>query len=103
MAIMISFDRTEREIAALLWEAKDPKVIAGALEIAVSTAYRRIDEMCERAQVNGRHELLLYILQNPECLLRGEKTPAGLHEQPCECGSPYCLGGIMLLRRKIAA
>jgi DNA-binding CsgD family transcriptional regulator len=91
----VSFDRKGREMAALLYAGTDPKVIADALEIAVSTVYGRIADMCEQAHVAGERQLLIWILQHPECMQRGRVCAAGLHEVPCSCGSPHCVGGLV--------
>lgn len=72
----------------------ETKVVAGAMEIAAATVNAHIRSMCQRAQLANRTQLILWILQNPDCLLAGSTSAPGLHDQPCDCGSPYCLGRI---------
>ena len=88
------FNRAERELALLLTSDYDVKTIAAHIEVAISTAYLMIDKMCDKAQVAGRFALLVWILQHPACLFAGVISCPGLHVQPCECGSIFCLGMI---------
>jgi hypothetical protein len=88
------FGIDERRLGALILGAKEPKVIAGALELALSTVHMRICKMCEKVQVTNRYELLKWILQHPSCLWPGVAIEPGLHIPPCHCGSFGCLGEI---------
>jgi DNA-binding CsgD family transcriptional regulator len=99
VAEMVKFDRGEREVAALVRSGCDPKLIAADLEISVPTVYRRISDMCSRVHVLDRYELLIWVLQHPASLDRDGMGLAGLHRQPCDCGSPYCAAGCLSARR----
>jgi DNA-binding CsgD family transcriptional regulator len=90
----VTLDKVDRDVAILLAAGDDPKIVADHLDMALSTAYRLINGMCARAHVAGRAKLLIWILQHPGCLFKGVISVPGLHVQPCECGSPYCLGMI---------
>jgi len=91
----VTFDRQDREIVKKVFGGLDVKAIAGAMEIAVSTVNSRLTSMCDRARVN-RLQLVLWVLENPACLMRDTESLEGLHVPPCECGSPGCLGMIAL-------
>jgi hypothetical protein len=79
----------------LLYAGSDVKAIAELLEIAPTTVYARIAQMCDLARVVGRSQLLIWILQHPGCMVKGSASQPGLHTYPCSCGSPHCAGGLV--------
>lgn len=87
-----TFDRREREIAALLLRGLTPKRIADHLELAPCTVTDRIKSMSRRAAVGDRGELIVWLLQHPAALQRGGAIQPGLHPPHCSCGSWYCAG-----------
>ena len=90
----VKLDWTDRTVAYLLATGHDAKEVAAKIDVALSTVYRMANSMCARAQVVGIPTLIIWILQHPACLFANVVSCPGLHVQPCECGSPYCLGMI---------
>ena len=111
----VKFPKKERDVLELLKQDLTAKVIAGAIEISLSTVRERIRQSCIRARVLDESELKLFLLQNPKILLRDAECAPGLHipimrdaqdfafdgkMEPCDCGKPGCLGWVDMLLKK---
>ncbi len=79
----------DRQIGKLMLQGLRAELIAEPLEISVNTVNRRISRMCRWAEVEDRCQLVLWFLENPKCLIRGARTPPGLHPGDCQC-CPFC-------------
>jgi len=90
----VRLDYNDRRLAFLLATNHNAKEVAATWDVAAATIYRQIRSMCERVDVVGIPALIIWILQHPACLFANVTSCAGLHVQPCDCGSPYCLGMI---------
>ena len=91
------FEKTDRQILELYVSGSPTKEIAWELEIRPATVNVHIAEICRKAGVS-RSQLVVYILQNPQCHVRGGICEPGLHPPGCLCPAPYCEG-----RRRSAA
>ena len=97
---LVSWKRDDREIAVMLRQGCGTKAIAQTLEKSVTTVNRHIRRMCRQAGVENRTQLVIWILQNPECEVAGAACKPGLHEQPCGCGSGYCEARMMAAAKR---
>src|ERR1035437_1027092 len=83
------FVRREREVLELFYRGYSPKRIADALELSVSAVNAKLNQACEKAAVS-RSEIIIYLLQQPDALVRGGKCTPRLHPAACACESTYC-------------
>ena len=104
------FTRKERDFLSPLVAGKDVKEISGTLEISETAARGRGKSACRRAGVSNLPELVLYVRQNPHSLVRGGRSPIGLHlpvmrplddsmaplATPCACGQVGCPGYVTI-------
>ena len=84
------FTLRQREILRLLSSGHSSKEIADSLELTVGSVNRHLRMIQEKAGLQSRDQTIVYIFQNPQCLLRKGLFSVGLHEpsQTCPCG--YC-------------
>jgi DNA-binding CsgD family transcriptional regulator len=94
----IKLARREREILRLSVIGQNPKQIAAEMELSVGTVNDRLRGAASKVGVNGRQELMVWVLQHPDALDQGVVAPRGLHPSGCRCASPYCMA--MFLRTR---
>ena len=94
------FTKRERQILDLLvFQGLNPKEIAGALDISISTVNENIVRAVDKAGVPSRWALVLFVIQEPYAVRKGVAfEQRGLHAAGCQCDSPYCVA-----RRKMLA
>ena len=83
------FTRRDRLILAMLCQGMDAKEVAARLEIALRTAHKHIRTLYRRAAVAGAHQLVLYVMQQPDALRPGCDCQQGIH-LPGSDSCPYC-------------
>jgi DNA-binding CsgD family transcriptional regulator len=85
-----TFCLRDREVLQLVFRGNTATSIAKSMEMTPAHVNTLINALCRKCKVS-RSELIVWVLQHPGCMLKGSAYSPGLHAQPCECGSPYCL------------
>lgn len=81
------FTLRERQVMALLCQARQNKEIAQELDISVHAVKYHISALLGKLDLDGRFELLLWCLQHAEALEKGYTHDRRLHGSTCRCGS----------------
>ena len=92
---MIYFSFREREILRLLACGRSAAEIGEALETSVATINRHLREIQQKAGLENRHQILPYLHQNPQCLVKRNGSSRGLHapSETCRCFNCRTLRG----------